>query len=89
MHSRSAKNADTSNNDNMDYNERILAAIADFWISRRLIIMEPLQKSMIWSAQPCDGGIPPKPCLEVKRQPNFDKHSIRLKKKFCSAILGG
>ena len=29
MHSRSAKNADTSNNENMDYNERILAAIAD------------------------------------------------------------
>lgn len=29
MHSRFAKNAGTFNNDNLDYNERILAVIAD------------------------------------------------------------
>ncbi len=29
MHFRSAKSLDTSNNDNIDYNKRILTAIAD------------------------------------------------------------
>ena len=49
--------------------------------------MGPLQRNIIWCAQFYGEGLRHKLSREVKQQPNFDKHSTRLKKNFCSATL--
>lgn len=84
MHSRSAQNVDTFNSNSKDHNVRILVAIADL-DSQEVPKYEAPAK--MHRAQPCSGGIRHKLSLEVKQQPNFDKHSARPNVKFCSVIL--